>query len=140
MIDNHVGSVMGLGTNTKRATKFDKQLCEEIFGRGKGRVLYNVLCREQEKPAVKKERDLYIDFLATNEVFRKRGIATKMLAFACELPGYTTCYLDVLSKNVSAARLYQKLGFVIYKKSFNIFTFIQGFGRPLLMKKQLLEE
>ena len=137
IIDEHVGGIMGLGTNVKRAIKVDRQTCEEIFGRGKGRIVYRILHKADGKPAVKNDTDLYIDFLATNVQNRKQGIATKMLEFACGLPVYKECYLDVLSKNDSAARLYQKLGFVVYKKAFNIFTFMQGLGRPILMKKRM---
>ena len=110
---------------------------KEIFGRGKGRIVYHILHKAGGKPTVKNDTDLYIDFLSTNVQNRKQGIATKMLDFACGLPVYKECYLDVLSKNDSAARLYQKLGFVVYKKAFNIFTFMQGLGHPILMKKRM---
>ena len=135
VINNRIGGIIGLGTNTKRPIKIDKQLCEELFGTRKGRMVYNMILKRDEKPAVKKATDLYVDFLATNVKMRKQGIATKMLAFACEMPQYNEIYLDVLSKNVSAIKLYENLEFVVYKKTFNIFTFTQGLGRPLLMKK-----
>jgi len=135
--ENHVGGVLGLGTNAKRALKLDKQICEEIFGGSKGRMVYNMLHKIAEVPTVKKDTDLYIDYLATNNQMYHKGIATKLLTFACQLPKYEECYIEVLSKNISAIKLYQKLEFALHKKSFNIFTFMQGLGYPVMMKKAL---
>ena len=134
---DRVSGILGIGTNAKRAIKLDKQICKEVFGKGKGAVIYNTLYKVAGIPAVKKETDLYIDYLATDAQKRKQGIATKILTFACELPQYRECYIEVLSKNVSALRLYQDFGFTLHKKSFNIFMLMQGFGYPIMMKKLL---
>ena len=135
--ENHVSGVLGLGTNTKRALKFDKQLCRELFGKTKGRIVYNLLHKLAEIPAVKKDTDLYIDYLATGLQMRNKGIATKLLTFACELSQYRECYIEVLSKNISAIKLYQKLGFVMHKKRLSIFTLMRGIGYPIMMKKRI---
>ena len=133
--ENHVIGVIGLGTHLKRALKFDKQTCQEIFGKAKGRTVYNMLHKMAEIPAVKEDTDLYIDYLATDLQKRNEGIATKLLTFACELPQFKECYIEVLSKNISAIKLYQKLGFTVCKKRFNVFTFLQRLGHPILMSK-----
>jgi len=135
--ENHICGILGLGTNFKRALKFDKQLCIQLFGKVKGITVHNLLHKIAEIPAVKKDTDLYIDYLATNPQMRNKGIAAKLLTFACELPQYKDCYLEVLSKNVSAMRLYQNFGFTMHKKRFDIFTFMQGLGYPVILKKAL---
>jgi len=135
IINNHVVGVLGLSTNLKRTITIDKQLCKELFGKGKGQIIYWLLRISEETPRVKNDTDLYIDFLATSSQMRGQGIATKLLNFACALPGYHDCYLDVLSKNIPAITLYQKLNFVVHKKVFNIFACIQGIGQPIIMKK-----
>ena len=132
--ENHIGGVLGLGTNTKRALKIDKQVCIELFRKIKGEMVYRLLHKIVEIPAVKKDTDLYIDYLATNLQMRNKGIATKLLTFAFELPQYKEYYIEVLSKNISAIKLYQKLGFAVHKKRFNIFTLTQGLGYPVIMK------
>ena len=66
---------------------------------------------------------------------RNRGIATKLLNFAGELPLFKECYIEVLSKNATAIKLYENLGFSVHKRSFNFFTFTQGLGHPIMMKK-----
>jgi len=135
IMENRVCGILGLGTNTKRALKFDKQICLELFGKTKGKIIYYLLHKTSEIPAVKKDTDLYVDYLAIDPQMRNKGIATKLLTFAWELPEYKDCYLEVLSKNVLAAKLYKKLGFTVYKKGVNIFTIAQGLGYPIVMKK-----
>ena len=137
--ENHVIGILGLGTNTKRALKFDKQVCKEILGKSKGGMVYNMLHNMAEIPAVKKDNDSYIDYLATDVQMRNKGIATKLLTFACELPQYGECYIEVFSKNISALKLYQEFGFAVCKKKFNVFTFLQRLGHPILMKKSVLK-
>lgn len=132
-----VVGVLGLGTNKKRVFHFDSRICQRIFGNIKGKILYSQLRMIAETPAVKNEYDLYIDYLTTDAGMRGKGIATKLLDFACQLPGYQECYIEVLSKNVEAKRLYEKLEYKVYRKSFNFFTLIQGFGYPIKMKKTI---
>ena len=136
MINNHVAGILGLGTNTKAALKGNKQVCEEILGKWRGKMVYTQLFQKEEKPKVEKDSDLYVAYLTTSAKVRKQGVATKLLEFAFARPGYTQCYLDVLSKNTSAAKLYKSLGFVVYKKKFHIFLFIQRLGHLILMRKQ----
>ena len=135
IMENRVCGILGLGTNTKQALKFDKQICLELFGKTKGKIIYYLLHKTSEIPAVKKDTDLYVDYLAIDPQMHNKGIATKLLTFAWELPEYKDCYLEVLSKNVLAAKLYKKLGFTVYKKGVNIFTIAQGLGYPIVMKK-----
>jgi len=136
MINNHVAGFLGLGTNIKAALKGDEQVCEEILGKWKGRMVYTQLFKKEEKPKVEKDSDLYIAYLATSVNVRKQGVGTKLLEFAFGMPGYTHCYLDVLSKNISAKKLYENLGFVAYKKKSHFFLFIQRLGHLIFMKRR----
>ena len=43
VVENHIGGVLGLGTNTKRTLKFDKQLCVELFGKTKGEIVFKMM-------------------------------------------------------------------------------------------------
>ena len=90
-----------------------------------------------QKAVVKGERELYIDILATAGNARGKGVATRLLTYAFELQEYELCYIEVFSKNRTAARLYEKLGFNVYKKEiFSPMCFI-GSGYPILMRKEL---
>ncbi|WP_097027137.1 GNAT family N-acetyltransferase [Clostridium peptidivorans] len=135
--EGKVTGILGIGTNKKRVFCFDIQVCKKIFGKFKGTMIYKQLRLIAETPAVKNDCDLYIDCLTTDAGMRGKGVATKLLDFVCQLPEYDECYIEVLSKNTNAKRLYEKLGFKMYKKSFNFFTVIQGFGYPIKMKKRI---
>lgn len=136
LYNDKVVGVLALGTNKKRVFRFNLEKCCLIFGQRKGRMLYRMLRSMGETPAVKNDNELYIDYLTTDKTLRGMGIASSLLDFACQLPDYDECHLEVLSKNVTAKSLYEKVGFTVYKKSFNFFTVIQGLGYPIKMKKR----
>ncbi len=133
--DKVVG-VLALGTNKKRVFRFNLDKCRQIFGRRKGGMLYRMLRSMGETPAVKNDNELYIDYLTTDKTLRRKGIASSLLDFACRLPDYDECFLEVLSNNKTARFLYEKVGFTVCKKGFNFFTAIQGLGYPIIMKKR----
>lgn len=124
-----------LATNKIRPIKFDQEVCVELFGRLKG----NLLCKEInaifQSKVVKEDTDLYIDVLATAEQCRGKGVATRLLEYSFSLPGYTNYYIEVMSKNTIAKSLYNKIGFVDYKKSRFSPVAFKGFGYPIKMKK-----
>lgn len=97
---------MGIANSKKRTMHFDKAKCIELFGRLKGVIIYYQLRALLEKPNVKNDTDLCIDYIATDENYRGKGIATKLIEYACNDLGYKECYLEVLSKNVTAKRVY----------------------------------
>lgn len=64
-------------------------------------------------------RSLYIAHLAVVPKFQGRGIGRLLLEHAIEAAKssrYATCSLDVLIKNIVAVKLYQKMGFSIFKE------------------------
>lgn len=66
-----------------------------------------------------KEQDSYVAILAVDESLRGRGIGTFILEKAVELMkghGSKRAVLDVDMENPSALRLYEKVGFKIFKK------------------------
>lgn len=132
--DDEVLGVLGVSTLKNRVYDFKEDVCRQLFKR-KGKFIYKQLRMSTDNIPIKNEEQIYIELLTTCENHRNKGIAGKLLDFACDMKGYEECHLEVLSKNVNAHRLYKKLGFEEYKKSFNFFTFIQGLGSPIFMKK-----
>lgn len=129
--------IMGLATNKVRPLKFEHDICVSLFGKMKGKILCKQMNTIFQKAVVKGERELYIDILATAGNARGKGVATRLLTYAFELQEYELCYIEVFSKNRTAARLYEKLGFNVYKKEiFSPMCFI-GSGYPILMRKEL---
>lgn len=134
-MEESIVGFIGLGTNHSRVFHFEKEVCRDLFGRIKGTIVFKQLKAILETPAVKGEKDVYIDFLTTHQEYRGRGVATELLNYACSLVEYDTCYIEVLSKNVTAWRLYKQLGFEEYKKVHNLAVMIQGWGYLVELKK-----
>lgn len=134
--DEEVLGFLGIATNKQRPLKFTSDVCKQLFGKIKGGIIYKQLNGILTKPVVNKNDELYVDHLATSQNARGKGIGTTLLKYAFAMPGYITCYLEVLSKNLNAKRLYESLGFEIYKKQYSLLA-LQGSGNPIKMKKQL---
>lgn len=128
---------IGISDNKKRPIKCNLNICKQLFGKFKGIIIQKQLAMMMEEIVVKKESDLYIEFLVTDKKNRNKGIASKLIKFVYDELGYENYYIEVLSKNKNAKRLYENLGFKIYKKEYNflsLMTIIQGFGYPIKLK------
>lgn len=140
LIENEtVIGLLGLGTNKMRPVKLNIDTCKEFFGNLRGAIICKQANAIFQSKTVKRDTDLYIDVLATSKQFRGKGVATRLLQYSFDLQGYRNYYLEVFSKNTNAKRLYDKMGFVEYKKTrlslLSLLSF-QGFGYPIKMKKQ----
>lgn len=135
--ENNVVGFMGIANNKARPFHFDATKCRELFGKFKGVIIQKQLSAIMEKPVVYGDKDLYIDYLTTDKKYRGKGVATKLIEFACYELQYYQCYIEVLSKNTTAKRLYEKIGFTEYKKEYNIFTMMKGLGYLIKLKKPI---
>lgn len=129
--------ILGIATNHIRPIKFDLNQCMKTLGKWKGYIVCKQMNMIFQSQAVRKETDLYIDVLATTKTARGRGVATKLLEYAFALPRYEEYYIEVLSKNQNAKRLYEKKGFVAYKRKYVSFIRSMGFGYPIKMKRNV---
>ena len=133
--EDKVLGIIGIATNRIRPIKFEKSVCVELFGRWKGIILCKEMNLIFQSKVVKKDTDLYIDFLTTAKNARGKGIATLLINYSFHLPGYKEYYIEVLSENVNAKRLYEKMNFVAYKKCPHSFIARMGYGYPIKMKR-----
>jgi len=131
--DDRVIGFLGLGNAHKRPIVFQKAICQRLFGKFKGAMIYRALF-EQSKPVVHGKDEGHIDHLATDAQFRGQGIATQLVQYLCDNFAYRSYTLEVLSKNQNAMRLYQKLGFKYMRGKMGLTTMIAGLGRPILMR------
>ncbi len=134
--NERVLGIIGLATNCERPLKFNRELCQELFGRFRGNILEKQMNAIFQKPVVKGEKELYIDVLATAGKARGRGVGTALLNYAFALDGYDTYFIEVFSKN-PAANLYKKVGFSVYRKHKFSPLRLQGAGYPIMMKKPI---
>ncbi len=133
--------IMGLATNKVRPLKFDSDVCVNLFGKMKGKILSKQMNAIFQTSVVKDDKELYIDVLATAGKARGKGVATALLDYAFTMGEVDYCYIEVCSKNSPAVRLYKKLGFTIYKerKLSLINLAVSGSGYPIKMKKELIK-
>lgn len=135
--ENEVLGFVGIATNKIRPIKLKREVCMKLFGKVQGSIICKQMNGIFQSKVVKKDTDLYIDFLATSKEARGKGIATKLLAYCFDLPKYDNYYIEVLSKNKNAKSLYEKVGFCIDKKVYISFISLLGFGYPIKMKKAI---
>lgn len=138
LCDNYVAGFIGISNNIKRPVSFDIKDFKQLFGNFLGPIILGPIRSTKEKPAVHGDKDLYIDYLTTDKNYRGKGIATKLIDFVCKELDYHQCFIEVLSKNIIAKKLYEHLGFVEYKRKYNPSTIIQGLGNLINLKKSIL--
>jgi ribosomal protein S18 acetylase RimI-like enzyme len=136
--NDKVLGILGIGLKDIRPVKLDIDQCVRIYGKFKGTILCKQMNLIFQSRVVKKDTDIYIDVLATTKIARGRGVASYLLEFAFSLQKYKECYIEVLSKNLFARNLYEKYGFVAYKKQPFSFITLMGYGYPIKMKRDMI--
>lgn len=126
---------VGIATNKVRPVKFDMEVCKKCMGKTQGARVCKQMNAIFQSKVVEEDTDLYIDFLATAKSARGKGIGTALLTYCFHLPAYENYYIEVLSKNENAKRLYEKLGFTVWKRQYVSFISLLGYGYPIKMKK-----
>lgn len=132
--DNCVCGFLGLANYQKRVVKLKKELCQELLGKFKGLMIYKQMGAMLEKITVFNKDEAYIDYITTAKEFRGKGIGTKLIQYLCANLQYKSYTLDVLSKNMEARLLYEKVGFKLIKEKKEIITLLGGFGTTMTMK------
>ena len=133
--EEKVLGMLGIGTNKIRPIKLEIDLCKDLFGSFKGTLICKQMNAVFQRQAVKADTDIYIDVLATSKQARGKGVATRLLQYSFDLQGYKDYYIEVLSKNMNAKLLYERIGFIEYRKTRFSPIALMGFGYPIKMKK-----
>lgn len=134
-----VVGLLAYSDNKRRAFDIERSGVSRVFGSVKSRVIKTQLMFIIGKPAVKRDDEGYIDFLATDPACRGQGIATKMINYVAENAGIASLSLDVIGDNGNAIRLYRHLGFKTTEIQDNLLLRIAGIRKLLIMKKELYE-
>ena len=135
--NNKVLGLMGLGNNKVRPINFKKEICQKYFGKFKGAIISKQLNGVFQKPAVKGEKELYLDTLVTHPSCRSKGIGTILINKAASYGNYESIVTEVFSKNEQAIKFYEKNGFAITKRhKLTIMRFF-GSGYPIVLTKDL---
>lgn len=125
---------LGLGNSHKRCVALSKETCKRLLGNFKGAMIYMQMGGMLHEITVHGINEGYIDYLTTDDNYRGKGIATRLIQYACDTLSYESYTLDVLSKNTTAKRLYEHLGFVQTNIKKNPLVMLGGFGNQIVMK------
>ena len=91
-------------------------------------------------PKVKKD-EIRIDWIAVDELFRGKGIGTKLLNIFLKYAkenGFKVARLEVLNTNNKAIKLYEKIGFIIKRiKKYYFISKVLGYSEEIYMYLQL---
>jgi len=97
----------------------DKNELRKELGRISGTIAYRMLCKHllgHTYPFDLSPETGSIEFVATKEKHRGKGIAKGLIRFIMKQTKYNEYVLEVASSNTSAIKLYDKLGFREFKK------------------------
>lgn len=137
LYENIVIGFVAISDNKIRPISFKIEKFKQLFGSVLGTIIQKPLSAAMEKPAVYGDKDLYIDYLVIDKKHRSKGIGAKLIGFVCEELEFDECYIEVLSKNTDARRLYEYLGFTEFKKEYNPSTIIRGLGYLIKFNKRI---
>lgn len=135
VVDTRVVGFLAISNGKERSLKFEKPKCIKLFGKLMGTITYYEMMFILGRPNLESETDVGIDYLATDKLFRGRGIASKLIEYVCETLCCKECFIDVDTNNTVAKRLYEYLGFKEYAQNNSITNRMLGFGRISRMKK-----
>ena len=133
--DSKVLGLMGLGTNRIRPINFKKEICQKYFGKFKGAIISKQMNGIFQKPAVKSDKELYLDTLVTHPSYRSKGIGTILINKATSYENFESIVTEVFSKNEKAIKFYEKNGFIITKRHKFTIMRLFGSGYPIVMTR-----
>ncbi|GAK42959.1 hypothetical protein TCA2_5453 [Paenibacillus sp. TCA20] len=115
IIDGQVVGIMAYSTSITRSQYFDKEFLKSILGNVQGSVVHYFLAKQFHIPAPIYREECFLEAVATDPMYRGRGIATSMLLHLMHHLPYRVFKLEVVDTNHAARSIYEKHGFHIYK-------------------------
>jgi ribosomal protein S18 acetylase RimI-like enzyme len=121
LINNEIAGIMACTNMKTFCIKHDKKTFIKYFGLFKGIladiVFKNYFQKYPKYPIETNEKMASVEFVATSEKYRGQGIATAIMRHLYTFPEYNEYILEVADTNISAVKLYEKLGYKeIYRK------------------------
>lgn len=136
LLDGKVLGILAVSTNRGRSHAFDKSVLQRELGYFKGTMLYFFLKKELQNPVDLRDDQIYIESVTTSEDARGKGVATSLMNFLFDSLNGKEFVLEVVDTNANAIRLYEKLGFVLFKrKKAGFLDKKGGFNERLYMKR-----
>ena len=129
LLDGTPAGITSLTNGRQLGTEHDPREFRRYLGLVRGTIASRTLGREFERlmPAELRDDTVSIEFVATAERFRGRGVALAILRHFLQLPAYRSSLIEeVADTNEAALRLYRKHGFTEYRRQPVRHTWISG--------------
>jgi ribosomal protein S18 acetylase RimI-like enzyme len=136
LLDHNVVGILAVSTEDGRSHVLDKRKLQRELGFIKGGMIYTILYKELQRPMNMPRNQCYIESVTTDAGARGKGVASKLLHYLFDTLPYDEFVLEVADSNVKAIMLYDRLGFVLFKKKkADLITRMGGIRERLYMKK-----
>jgi ribosomal protein S18 acetylase RimI-like enzyme len=117
---NNIAVITACTNGKSPPIELDKKTLCQTLGFIAGRIAYMMLSKHlvnHPYPFEVMSQTGSIEFVATSPEFRGRGVAHGLIEHIINTESYSEYVLEVASNNASAIRLYEKLGFVEFKRT-----------------------
>jgi ribosomal protein S18 acetylase RimI-like enzyme len=115
VINNEIAGIMACTNMVSSCIKHDKKILIKHFGILKGMALNYLFKFYFQKvpkyPMETNEKTASVEFVATLEKFRGKGVASAILKYLHSFPEYDEYVLEVADINFAAMKLYEKTGY-----------------------------
>ncbi len=131
-INNELVGIFALSDEKERCFKIIKEDFIKNFGLIKGYLAYLGMKNELEHPIKLQKKGSFVEAVAVRVEKQGHGVGNSMMQYAIENNEYLE--LDVVDTNIGAIKLYEKLGFKIFKEvPEKYFKKAKGFNKRLYM-------
>jgi ribosomal protein S18 acetylase RimI-like enzyme len=139
IIDNEIAGMTVCIDKEHFCIKHNKKIFIRHLGTVKGLLAYILFKYYFNKypkyPMELDEKTASIEFVATGEKYRKRGVATAIITHLLALSEYGSYVLEAADTNTNALELYKKLGFKeVYRKELKFGKKYSGVNYFVYMK------
>ncbi len=134
--ENEVVGVVAISDCNGRAITTSITSYKKNFGFIKGNIANLVLKEEFESVLDYPPTTGYIEFVAVQNTYQRRGVATSMLKEIMLQSSYKEYVLDVTDVNTAAIRCYSTLGFKEFKRVKEKHSKQKGFSAKIYMRCQ----
>jgi ribosomal protein S18 acetylase RimI-like enzyme len=119
VVDDRIAAIAACTTNNIPSVRLKYSEFRKHLGLFMGSIAYVILKKEFEKkqyPFQISEKMGAIEFVATSVKYRGQGVATELLKSIIHSTSYEEYVLEVADTNLSAIKIYEKLGFAEFMR------------------------
>ncbi|MDR2493069.1 MAG: GNAT family N-acetyltransferase [Coriobacteriales bacterium] len=136
--DGDITAIAACTDGTARSVHFERRPLQQHLGMASGLIAHRMLRKhleEHDYPFEPKPNTGSIEFVATALPHRGHGHASKLIEHIFSSTSHDQYVLEVADTNITAVKLYEKLGFEVFKQVDSPSPRQSGFNAYLYMEK-----